>query len=379
MQLTGPEYSELEDALRDAYVGYDDLALTLRRAGQRIQDITSPGPFPTVVSDVIEFAETRDWVPDLVAAARATNPSNVRLFKVSAAIGLEPAGIPITDVPADKALSQVTAQLERMVDPKRGIADLGSLVARYQELVHQVCAVELGDESGTGFLIGPETILTNYHVVESAIKEEFDPAQIRVRFDYRKLRDELTTVAGVTYELADDWLVAAEKYSPFDKQPYSADRVPAGDELDYAVLRTAVKVGRESPSGPVEGPRGWLTPLPSKYDFPVDSFLRVVQHPCHDPISYDDVDDAVVRVNSNRTRVQYRTNTLPGSSGSPVLTRKLELVALHHAGEPGTPDFGLPCHKQVTPASYNEGIPIDTIQKHLTDAGLSWVFGQDAP
>jgi hypothetical protein len=105
----------------------------------------------------------------------------------------------------------------------------------------------------------------------------------------------------------------------------------------------------------------------------------VVQHPCHDPISFDDTMDAVVRTYPNGTRVHYRTNTMPGSSGSPVLNRDLELVALHHSGEPGSPDFRLECHQQVTPAKYNEGIPIATIQAHVAANGHGWVFGSDAP
>jgi hypothetical protein len=105
----------------------------------------------------------------------------------------------------------------------------------------------------------------------------------------------------------------------------------------------------------------------------------VVQHPCHDPTSFDDVQDAVLRVNPNGTRVHYRTNTMPGSSGSPVLNRHLDLVALHHSGEPGGPDFMLECHQQVSKATYNEGIPIAKIQAHATAHNVGWIFGGDAP
>jgi len=379
MLLTGPEFSKLEGALRDAHVDYDDLGRTLRRAGHRIQDITGPGPLPSVVTQVIQFAETRDWVHDLVAAARASNPRNVKLLAVAAAIGLEPAGVPPDGLPPEQSLPQMVAHLERLVDPARGIEDLGSFAARLQELLGQVCAVELGDDFGTGFLIGPETVLTNYHVVAKAIKGSFDAGAVRLRFDYRRLRDGLTANAGVAYELADEWLVHTEPYSAVDTKPYDAAKLPAETELDYAVLRTREKIGLTAPSGPVDAQRGWIIPRASAYEFPVDSFLMIVQHPCHDPISFDDVDDAVLRVNGNGTRVHYRTNTLPGSSGSPVLSRTMDLVALHHAGEPGSPDFGLPCHKQVTQASYNEGIPISKIQADLSAKGLSWVFGSEAP
>jgi V8-like Glu-specific endopeptidase len=108
------------------------------------------------------------------------------------------------------------------------------------------------------------------------------------------------------------------------------------------------------------------------------SFLMVVQHPCGDPIAFDWADDAIERVNSNNTRVHYKINTMPGSSGSPVLDRNLELVALHHAGEPGSPDVWLPCRMQTTQANYNEGIPIASIQDHLAQQH-AWVFGSEEP
>ena len=377
MRLTGAEYTQLEEALVDAYASYDELARMVRRTDARLSDIAAEGPIPSVVSDLIQYAEARDIVHKLIEAARSSNPTNVALLKVSAAIALEPTVPDVEELREDEALTVVSDSFERMVDPQRGIADLGSFAAKLLELLHQVCAVELGNEFGTGFLIGPDTILTNYHVVEKAINHQFEPANIRVRFDYQRRRDGLTVNAGVEHELADGdaWLVDSERYSEVDMKKYDETKTPADHELDYAVLRTKTEVGKEIPSGAVEAKRGWLTPRMEEYDFPVDTFLMVVQHPCHDPISYDDVQDAVIRVNANGTRVHYRTNTMPGSSGSPVLDRKLALVGLHHSGEPGGPDFMLPCNKQVSQASYNEGIPIQKIKDHLKGKGLDSVFG----
>lgn len=379
MRLTGQEYDELSQALLDAVVDQDDLGRMLRRAGKRLQEIAAPGPMPSAINDVIEYAETRDWVDELVAAARAANPGNVRLLRVSAAMGLEPGGIRPNEAKADEALDAVTARLERMVDVQRGIADLGSFAAKLHELMRQVCAVEAGDRNGTGFLIGPETVLTNYHVVKDAIGGALDPVHIKLRFDYQRRRDGKETNGGVVFGLADDWMVHAEKYSDADRFAYDETKLPEDHELDFAVLRTREKVGRLKASAPVEAERDWLLPRAQAYEFPADSFLMVVQHPCEDPISFDSADDAVLRVNPNRTRVHYRINTLGGSSGSPVLDRKLELVALHHAGEPGAPDRWLPCKQQLKPAIYNAGIPIDRIQARMAEVGKAWVFGSEAP
>ncbi len=60
-------------------------------------------------------------------------------------------------------------------------------------------------------------------------------------------------------------------------------------------------------------------------------------------------------------RVQYLTDTLPGSSGSPVFDTDWNLIALHHSGgwltEPNA----------ATKSTYyrNEGIAIDSIIQDL--------------
>lgn len=379
VRLTRDEFNLLHDALVDAFPDYASLSLMVARSGGNIARIAGPGPLGNVALAVIRDAEARDQVDQLVESSRAANPTNRALVTVAAAVGLEPSGVVVTEEKRDKALAQVTDHLERLVDPERGIGDFGSYAVKIPEFLRQVCAVELASEAGTGFLIGPETVLTNYHVVAKAIAGDFDPTSVVLRFDYRRLRDGRTTNAGVEIPLADDWLAAWEPYSDVDLEAYDPSRSPADNELDYAVLRTREKVGLQKPSGPVEEKRGWFTPLRTSYDFPVDSFLMIVQHPCNDPISFDGPEKAVMRVNGSRTRVHYRANTMPGSSGSPIMNRTLDLVGLHHAGEPGGPDRFKPCHQKITPADYNEGIPISNVVANIEAKGLGWVFGQEAP
>jgi hypothetical protein len=379
MRLGAAEYRELEGALADTFTSYDDLGLALSRSGRQIENIVQPKAMPFVLNAVIRFAESRDSIAELVTAARESNPTNKSLYRVAVAMGIEPGGVAVAGLAGDEALAQATAHLERMVEPSRGIADLGSFAAKIQELVGQVCAVELGKSSGTGFLIGPETVITNHHVVKSAIEGGFPPADIRLRFDYQRDRDGITTRAGTEIALADAWLVACEPHSAADETAYDPSVMPAENELDFAVLRTRTKVGRDPRPGSVDGTRGWIAPTAQAFEFAQGSYLMIVQHPCHDPIAYDDRDDAVILANGNDTRVQYRINTMPGSSGSPVLDRDLELVALHHAGQPGNADFMLDCHQQVSPAAYNEGVPIAKIQAALAAKGLSWAFGEDGP
>ena len=58
---------------------------------------------------------------------------------------------------------------------------------------------------GTGFLIGPDLLLTNYHVIDSGV---FVPEKVVVRFDCEYGTDARETV-GRTCKLAADWKVAS--------------------------------------------------------------------------------------------------------------------------------------------------------------------------
>jgi hypothetical protein len=77
--------------------------------------------------------------------------------------------------------------------------------------------------------------------------------------------------------------------------------------------------------------------------------IFILQHPKGGPLKL--AVGAVDKLNANHTRLRYDTKTDSGSSGSPCLDAKLNLVALHHGGDPDTTRL----------AKYNQGIPIDKI------------------
>ena len=62
-------------------------------------------------------------------------------------------------------------------------------------------------------------------------------------------------------------------------------------------------------------------------------------------------------LNANETRLRHQVNTKRGSSGSPCLNARLELVALHHAGDPNFDPARRP--------AWNAAVPIAAIRGYL--------------
>jgi hypothetical protein len=181
---------------------------------------------------------------------------------------------------------------------------------------------------------------------------------------------------GTEHHLFDDdqaWLIDHSPYHAQDAkaEPLAqrlADARPE-DHLDYAVLRLEGAPGAEPVGAAGGSPRGFL-PLPAGAAASADlpgAGLFIVQHPFDSqthkplPLQYDWDKPAVHGINANGTRVLYKVNTRPGSSGSPCFNPKFELVALHHAGGKDWP--------ANTEYLYNQGIPIGRVRKLLADRG----------
>jgi hypothetical protein len=235
-----------------------------------------------------------------------------------------------------------------------------------------VCRIEVPDSGGasfgTGFLVGPDLVLTNHHVVAPLLEGDASAAgRVVVRFDYKQLEGTVVN-EGVEARLAGDWLVDASPHSPVDLQGLPKDGVPDEASLDHALLRLAEPVGDlPIPSGkdvePGAKPRGWIE-LPRKpWAFASQQALFIIQHPEGSPMKLALDFDAKMTVNANGTRVTYQTGTEGGSSGSPCFNQFWDLVALHHAGDPSHEGFYSP--------TFNEGIPINRIVERLESRGLA--------
>lgn len=182
---------------------------------------------------------------------------------------------------------------------------------------------------GTGFLIAPNLIMTNHHVLESASTA----ARAVIQFDYA---DDIPEQEGVSHALRPDLFFVAQ------------------EGLDFAVC--GVESSGENGRTLVE--RGWNKLIAESGKAIFGESLYIIQHPGGRPQE--------VSLSGNRFMdvfddfVYYENDTEPGSSGSPVFNRDWQLTSLHHAGVPSRLTAGRP--------HANEGIRISSIVTALQEA-----------
>jgi V8-like Glu-specific endopeptidase len=101
--------------------------------------------------------------------------------------------------------------------------------------------------------------------------------------------------------------------------------------------------------------------LPSDDTVKVQDDVFIIQHPGGEHKQIALSDNEIVYVDD--TVVQYLTDTLPGSSGSPVFNDSMRLIALHHSGG------WLPEPSTGSTHFRNEGIRISAILKDMPKLG----------
>ena len=180
------------------------------------------------------------------------------------------------------------------------------------------------DGPASGFLIAPDLLLTNNHVLPTA--ESASEAQIQ--FNYQN------NWGGV--------LQPTRSFST-DSSHFRTDY-----DLDYSIVRVA-----GSP-GDVYG----YIDLGVRADPSVNDYVTVIQHPNGGPKQISLTDNKVSAVFGDK--VQYATDTEPGSSGSPVFNQSWQIVGLHHAG-------GGLAGPDGTKYFTNEGILISSVLAHAAD------------
>ena len=194
---------------------------------------------------------------------------------------------------------------------------------------------------GTGWLIAETLLVTNYHVVSARFSGD-PPA---------KKPDVVLQATG-----AQAWFDYVDVMKP--AAMFRITALEAGDEaLDYAVLRLAA-VALNDPRPLTEW--GFLRLAPVTAELRTGQPLNIIQHPG------GDVKHIAIRRNDcvsfTTDEFLYLTDTLPGSSGSPVFNDDWQVVGLHRASR------ALPekVYLKGELIRYNNlGIPIQTILQHL--------------
>jgi hypothetical protein len=347
MELSAAEFGKLLKALLGALERSELDEVSRIGLGTNLAEFVSENAANRqAVIKLIRRAEARDMVDRLVVAAREVNPTNRLLQDV--AIELTVA------VDPSDALQRIVAQ-NRTVN-------IVTWRERIAELEGQVCSIEVPGGGGTGFLVAPDLVMTNHHVVQPIVDGGDSMARrVRICFDYKTAADGRTVKEPVELSLPPDpWLVDSSPSSPIDVQ-VGAVGDPNPDELDYALIQLPRDFGDEPIAGiDSEGPpRGWI-PIPEPDTAPPKEgeLALILQHPRGEPLQL--ASDVVTKVNGNGTRLRYLVDTDGGSSGAPVFDIDWNLVALHHSGDP---DFS-------RDATYNEGIPIGKIAGMLDDRKL---------
>ncbi len=217
------------------------------------------------------------------------------------------------------------ALLEKIVSGRSSLVHVSHLAIGLSRARAVAKIVRADGGSGTGFLIEGARLVTNNHVLPDAEAA----AGSTVIFNYQQ------ATAGHD-EAAEEVKLEPQRFF----QTSEAD--------DFTVV--AIPGSALSRWGHLELTR--CTPA-------AGDLVNIIQHPGGGPKQMALSFDVVAFVGAGR--MQYLTDTLPGSSGAPVFDRNWKLVALHHSGgwlvEPGGVE------KRVF--YRNEGILIDRVIDQL--------------
>ncbi len=181
-----------------------------------------------------------------------------------------------------------------------------------------------GGGMASGFMITPDLLLTNNHVFGD--KQEAKNAKIL--FNYQ------TDLQGNP--------LSTDKYTTDPESLFHTNR-----ELDYALVRI-----KETP-----GMKWGYLNLLDDITLKLNQKINIIQHPNGGPKKIAMNDNELKYFDDNF--LQYITDTMPGSSGSPVFNNYWQVIGLHHSGGYiPQPDTGSVHFR-------NEGIRISAILKEI--------------
>ncbi|MBD2095825.1 endonuclease [Trichocoleus sp. FACHB-591] len=161
------------------------------------------------------------------------------------------------------------------------------------------------DGYGTGFLVSPQLLLTNHHILPSSRVSSFS----QIEFNYQDGLDG-QPLRSVVFNFDPDAFFLTD------------------DRLDY----TLVAIRDDPRNGSSLSSFGWNRLIEQEGKVVIGEYVSIIQHPSGKRKQLALRENQLVDVLEDF--LHYRTDTAPGSSGSPVFNDQWEVVGLHHSGVP---------------------------------------------
>ncbi|CAA2105391.1 hypothetical protein MBUL_03169 [Methylobacterium bullatum] len=346
MRLTGPELGKIRRAVVLTYGGSGhsleelNLALTDYIDCKNVFDyVTVNQPFDLQVASLLKRANGEGWLPGLIGALQQHQSESADLQEVLHTILTTASARQVVGLASGspELPAETRAQLQAILPGGGTILDLTTL----QRRIRCVCRIDYADLNppgfGSGFLVGPDLVLTNWHVMSRFL--EAPPhaqiaKQLRFRFDLLK-RTDAVDGKGRVAEAKINGGSPILRFSPAaGMELRGGTGEPGRDALDYALVRLAERVGDDPLPGGRSGEIRGHVKLRASMPLPAQATaLMVLQHPMRGELQF--AIGTVLGPNMTGSRIKHTAATQSGSSGSLVLDASLGPIALHNATRRG--------------------------------------------
>lgn len=239
----------------------------------------------------------------------ASPPQSKREKYLSRNLSRTKANLLANEAVAAGAVAPPTASLAQLSQERIiGTSDLFDI--NYLELAiavgRAVARIQIGSFNATGFLVGPELLITNHHVLEN----EDDARRAVAQFDYQ--------------DNASGELLVRQDYRLNPGKFFVTDKA-----LDFTIIGVESVSAR---SRPLSG-YPWLRLIAELGKAEKGDDVNIIQHPRGGLKQIAFRRNEVIEIpDGKKDFLYYTTDTEPGSSGSPCFNDQWELIALHHSG-----------------------------------------------
>jgi hypothetical protein len=325
---------QLNDVLSDLVPDKDGIIKYAKASGLKPQSMGPGSNVTDIWNTILNEADKSSKIDTLLKSVLDAYPDNLYLKSALTSQEIDFSASPDIDDTADwQDVSDETLELLTMEQSTLLPVNFLAKGVLKSKSVGKV-ELKIGNNRysvGTGFLFKIKEVdalffITNYHV----INDKKDIERTRIIFDY-----ELDV---------DDHSVPSRSFKIDPDGPWYSSGIREYDTTIFQLIDEADRLAEY----------GWIEL--KEIEIMANDFVNIIQHPkgemkqislYHNIVTH--TDDRVV---------QYLTDTLKGSSGSPVFNSDWEVVALHHSGggsKPGEPKLpeGI--------KSRNEGIFINKI------------------